>query len=171
MIEQEQWKDVVGWEGLYLVSDQGRVYSKIKNRIRKQVFNKANGYMMLFLVDLKGGKKCVYIHRLVAMAFVGREEGKNVVNHKDENKTNNCASNIEWCTKHYNNVYNGKIDVCEKPVLQFSRDGNLIKKWKSAREASRILNLQYKNISACCRGKRNFCGEFVWKFTSKEEVA
>jgi hypothetical protein len=168
---RENWADVVGYEGLYLVSDQGRVYSKIKNRIRKQCLNKANGYMMLFLVDLKGGKKCVYVHRLVAMAFIKREPGKDIVNHKDENKTNNCANNIEWCTKHYNNTYNGKIEVCEKPVLQLSRDGKLIKKWKSAREAARSLRLEYKNISACCYGKRNVCGEFVWKFAKKEEVA
>jgi len=161
------WHDVVGYEGLYLVSDRGEVWSNITHRIRKQVHNKANGYKMLFLVDLKGGKKCVYVHRLVAMAFVPREVDKDVVNHIDENKTNNHSTNIEWVTKQYNNVYNDKIAANRKPISQLSPDGTLIKTWESAREASRQLNLEFKNISACCRGKRSTCGGFTWQFVKE----
>jgi len=161
------WRDVVGYEGLYSVSDEGQVWSHINNRLRKLVFNKGNGYMMLFLVDLKGGKKCVYAHRLVAMAFVDRQQGKDVVNHIDENKTNNFASNIEWCTKQYNNTYNDKLSANKKQVAMISLGGVVAMVFESAREASRTLGIEYKNISACCLGKRNLCGGYAWRFIEK----
>lgn len=132
-------------------------------RIRKPVCNKANGYYMMFLCG-KGFKKCEYVHRIVANAFCPRPDGKNVVNHKNEDKTDDRPENLEWCSTAYNNTYNGKNLRCSKPVEQLTLDGEPVKTWNSAREAAASTHVEYKNISAACLHKRRSAGGFLWRF-------
>lgn len=103
---EEVWKDVVGYEGLYKVSNTGKVYSYfytlrgIKNRLLKG-FVKKSGYTVVSLSKDKKFKTCS-VHRLVAQAFIINHSNKPDVNHIDNNRSNNCVSNLEWCTNEEN---------------------------------------------------------------------
>ena len=99
---QEIWKDVVGYEGLYKVSNLGRVKSlqrkgtALNDRILKYSFD-IDGYRQVIL-SKDNKRKCVKIHRLVGLAFLCNENNLPCINHKDENKENNSVENLEWCT-------------------------------------------------------------------------
>ena len=117
--ENEIWKDVKGYEGLYKVSNKGRVYSLITNRYMvPQLSN--SGYHYINLTKDNETKKLT-IHRLVAFMFVHNPnpEKFKIVNHKDENKLNNNASNLEWCEYQYNNTYGNKIENAKIAYKKF----------------------------------------------------
>src|SRR5574344_1100472 len=102
---KEIWKNVSGYEGIYQISNFGRVRSfKFSNvRILKNIVQSA-GYLT---VDLRknGARKSFKIHRLVALAFIENPNNLPSINHKDECKTNNSVNNLEWCTDKYNSNY------------------------------------------------------------------
>ena len=100
----EVWKDVVGYEGLYMVSNLGRVKSLRgnKERILKGYYHR--GYRRVDLYK-NGVMKHWRIHRLVAQAFIDNPNNYPVVNHRDEDKSNNRVDNLEWCTHEYNVNY------------------------------------------------------------------
>lgn len=115
----EQWKPVSGYEGLYEVSNLGNVRStertlscvsrwgsQANRKYSQSMLNKhliGDGYYAVVLSN-RGEKKTKYVHRLVADAFCEKEEGKNIVHHKDENKQNNCYLNLEW-TDYFGNLH------------------------------------------------------------------
>lgn len=158
-----QWKPVVGFENYYEVSNLGDVRSLRSGRLRKPVKNSQNGYLTMVLCG-KDIKKTVYVHRLVAEAFVENPHGLDFINHKDENKLNNRADNLEWCTKAYNNTYNGKTQRCCKGIVQINPETGEKTRWASARKAHEAGIANYKNISACCRGLRPYAGGYIWRF-------
>ncbi len=102
----EIWKDILGYEGHYQISNEGRVKSLVRwmcpvERIRK-LYDNGRGYLVIDLTALPQKRKTYPIHRLVAIAFIPNPSGYPQVNHKDTNKWNNNVSNLEWCTKSYN---------------------------------------------------------------------
>lgn len=112
----EEWRPVVGYEGLYEVSNTGQVRSCSRyyvNSLGKRFFLKGkilslsdNGKGYLRTVLKKDNKESTkYIHRLVAEAFISNVDGLPAVNHKDEDKTNNIVENLEWCDNDYNDNY------------------------------------------------------------------
>ncbi|MGN0444233.1 MAG: NUMOD4 domain-containing protein [Acutalibacteraceae bacterium] len=107
----ETWKPIPKYNGKYEVSDKGNVRSLCCGRIKtlKQMFNagKYNGYPVVTLYDNEHRAKKEKVHRLVAEAFIPNPQRLPLINHKDEDKCNNCVDNLEWCTKQYNNSYNG----------------------------------------------------------------
>lgn len=106
-LAQEQWRDIEGYEGVYQVSDLGRVRSNKYGDWRvMKVVKSSTGYLTVGL--LKDGKrKTVSVHRLVAQAFIDNDdETKTYINHQNEDKTDNKAINLEWCTASYNLSYN-----------------------------------------------------------------
>lgn len=115
----EVWKDIEGYEGLYQVSNLGRVRSLNYNhtgeiKLLKQDISH-NGYKRAMLY--KDGKMKRYlVHRLVAMTFISNPDDLPIVNHKDENKTNNNVNNLEWCTYKYNNNYGTKKEKLSKSM-------------------------------------------------------
>ena len=166
-MENEIWKDIEGYEGDYMVSSYGRVKSLIKNKILKP--NKIKrGYLQVTFYDRKG----YLVHRLVAMAFLDNPNKYPQINHKDENKENNCVLNLEWCTPNYNNHYgsrikkqieaqtNGKKSI---KVNQYSLDGKLINKWESMGECTRNGFLASK-VCLCCKGKKPQYKGYIWKY-------
>ncbi len=100
MNKEEIWKDVVGYEGLYKVSNKGRLYSIKRKRKMNPTISK-NGYKRVKLY-INGKFKTVFVHRIVAKAFLNNPENYPVVNHLDENKLNNNVENLQWCTQKQN---------------------------------------------------------------------
>lgn len=193
----EKWKPINGYEGLYMVSNRGRVRSIDRNVHRKRGTTKmlhgriirqqkrTNGYFFVTL-SKQGKLKSLDVHRLVAMAFVEGQNDGLVVNHKDENKHNNNASNLEWVTlkqnanygtaiarrvansnfKGKNNPMYGKRggdNPNSVPILQFNKDGVLIAEWSSAAEAGKILKINPSSIRRCVNGYLQTSGGYMWK--------
>lgn len=101
---EEIWKDIDGYDGLYKVSNLGRIISchRAKTKLLSLTNKNEKGYLKLTLC--KNGKQKTYkVHRLVANAFLQNKNGCNELNHKDGNKLNNCVDNLEWIT-HKENI-------------------------------------------------------------------
>ena len=167
-MEEEIWCPIKGYEGIYEVSDKGRVKSigYGKERILK-LLRTPKGYLLVSLWK-NGEMKNYRIHRLVAQTFIPNPDNLPMVNHKDENKTNNYVQNLEWCTNKYNSNYgtrNKRIsEKLSKSVLQFTKDGELVKDWNSTMDVERNLKYSQGNISSCCTGKLKSAYGFIWKF-------
>jgi hypothetical protein len=151
----EIWKDIHGFEGLYQVSNQGKIRSR--NSIRKTPIS-SNGYKIVKLCNHGTIKFCL-VHRLVAEAFIPNPNQLRFVNHKDRNRTNNSADNLEWCTQQYNNEYS-----LSKKILQMDRNGVVVFEWASIKDASAQLHIDGSFISKCCLHKRKSAGGYVWKY-------
>jgi len=112
----EEWRDVDGFEGRYQVSSLGRVRSFARESYTTpkllRIMHDKDGYCLVNLCDAKHGikGKLSRVHRLVAKAFIDNPNGLPEVNHKDENKDNNCADNLEWCTTQYNLTYGNRLN-------------------------------------------------------------
>ena len=173
----EIWKPIKGYEGLYEVSNLGRIKS-LKRLVKKWdgyrivpekiLTPRANnrGYLRITLCK-DGITKTFSPHRLVAEAFLDNPDNLPCVNHKDENPLNNVASNLEWCTYSYNNSYgnrNNRIALSKsKPVLQYTLDGEFVREWASTMECGRN-GFQQSSVAACCRGERNKHKNYIWKY-------
>ena len=110
MILNEEWRDIEGYEGLYQVSNLGRVKSLNYNHTKSEKILKGipdkDGYLRVAL--FKNGRKDYMVHQLVAKMFIPNPNDLPVINHKDENKQNNTTENLEWCTIAYNNSYGNR---------------------------------------------------------------
>lgn len=104
------------------------------------------------------------IHRIVADAYIPNPNNLPQVNHKDEDKTNNSIDNLEWCTYEYNLNYGSRTERAtskrKKPILQFTLDGDFIRRWDSATDAANQLNLNRNCISSAARGELKSSGKF-----------
>ena len=166
MIEIEEFRDIPGYEGLYEVSNLGRVRSLETERILKPSKNTC-GYLFVSLYK-NGIKKAVRIHRLVALAFIPNPDNLPCINHKDEDKTNNTVDNLEWCDDKYNANYgtrNERIaEKTRKPVLQYDLLGNFIREWPSITKVEEETGIWQTHISKCCLGLRHTAGGYLWKY-------
>lgn len=165
----EIWKDVEGYEGLYQVSNLGRVKSLGNNKNRKEKIMKISknkdGY--LYIDFHRNGKhKKFLIHRLVAQTFLDNPNNLPQVNHKDENPTNNSVDNLEWCNSKYNNNYgtrnNKASNTLSKPILQFTKTGEFIRKWDSATQVKKEIGINQGDISNCLKGNLKTAGGYKW---------
>ena len=180
----EIWKDYKDYEGLYQASNLGRLRSLdrwvksksgsvrfCKGRILKPCTTK-DGYLLVNLC--KNGKiKSFLVHRLVAEVFIDNPDNLPQVNHKDENKLNNNAENLEWCSSSYNINFGTRNEkVAEKntngkqckPILQYTLDGKFVREWKSAKQAEREGGFNQSHITHCCIGERKKHHNFIWKY-------
>lgn len=179
-VMEEIYKDIEGYEGLYQVSNLGNVKSLVNNKgvAREKVlkpFINSDGYKRVILCKnntIKGLK----IHRLVAKSFIENPNNYPCVNHKDECKTNNVVSNLEWCTHKYNinwgtrNARAGKaISKAMKNNPNVSKqvgaykDGELIFTFPSTNEAER-QGYNHGNVCSCCNGKLPHYKGYIWKY-------
>ena len=180
---EEIWKDVPGYEGLYQVSDNGNVRRLNWNRTgtTRNITLKPhkNGYRQVLLAK-NGKRKMFTVHRLVAMVFIPNPDGLPHVNHIDENKANNIAANLEWCSPSYNVKYSihrhperrhGTVQPAwrygGRMITQFDSNGNLIKIWEGTPELIRDTTWGVSNIVACCSGKRKTAYGFKWRFADE----
>ena len=161
----EEWKDIPNYEGLYQVSNLGRV--KSLKRFRKEKILKpiitSNGYYQIELYKNSNGKFYL-VHRLVWIAFNGQIPEGYEINHLDERPINNRLSNLSLVTHKENLNYGSRIEKCSKPVLQFTLDNILVKEYPSIIQAERELGFNSAHISACCKGKRKTAYNFKWKY-------
>lgn len=156
----ENWKDIKGYEGHYMVSDLGRIKSLKSKIIMKPEIMKL-GYHRVH-ISKNGQSEKILIHVLVAQAFLNDKPDGMELNHKDEDKSNNKLSNLEWVT-HKENMTKGtvqkrRVEGCKdfleklrKPVYQYNIEGELIKKWPSVSAAKRA-GYSAGNISMFCNG-------------------
>lgn len=166
----EIWKDVIGYEGRYQVSSEGRIRSlPTKSRTKyfsgdiiKQFQDKA-GYMAVGL-----SRKIFKVHRIVATAFIENPNNYPCVNHKDENKTNNKIENLEWCTHRYNSNYgtrNKRISQNSgRMIVQYDLNGNEVKRWKSIADAARYYGVERTTICGCCANRQHTSCGYIWKY-------
>lgn len=177
-MENEIWKDVVGYEGRYQVSSLGNVRSlKFKNQnITKTLAQKLSnkGYKVVQFSDKKRNKPAL-VHRLVAAAFIDNPNNYPIVNHKDENPQNNRVDNLEWCSYSYNRIYSMNIhpelrkelvdNLMEYsprnkkgvPHKYYNRvailddDNTIIRIYENAATAAQLLGLQTCNVTEACK--------------------
>ena len=171
---EEEWRDIEGYEGLYQVSNLGRVKSLLfgKELLLKQNKTSDKKYWKVNLYN-DGNCKNKRVHVLVAKAFpdiCGDWFEGAVCNHKDENGLNNNALNIEVCTNVYNTNYGtGKQRMGEmhkKPVCQYSKNGEFIKEYSSALDAEKETGIDRQTISSCCHYRKFYrsAGGYKWSF-------
>lgn len=189
--QEEIWKDIKGYEGLYQVSNLGNiksldrfvVYSGGELKLHKSKNIKQNpnqqGYLTMTL-SKNNCKKSFRVNRLVAETFIPNPLNLPQVNHKDENKLNNNVENLEWCTAKYNCNYgnrgikiSSKIDykkIAEinklkqsKKVFQYDLNNNLLKVWKSVSDCTKE-GFSSSGISQCCHNKLNTYKGFIWTY-------
>lgn len=172
----EIWKDIEGYEGLYQVSNLGRVKSLGNNKTRKEKILKGikeRGDYLKVILCKEGNRKHFKVHRLVASAFIPNYNNLPQVNHKDEDKNNNRVDNLEWCDCKYNINYGSHnkrmIKANSIPIIQFSKTGEFIHKWDSAREAEKELGIDKGNICSCLKGRYKTAGNYKWEYADDYE--
>lgn len=170
----ETWKVIDFIEGIapiYEISNYGRVRNiKKGNILQQRNIGEYKGVMLC----TKSKEKQVYIHRLVAMAFLPNIDNKPQVNHINEDKSNNHVSNLEWVTPWENanhETRNKRIaERNSKPIMVFNTDWEFVGEYDSILQASEDLQVNQGNISKCCRGKLTQVKGYIFKYKADEEV-
>lgn len=184
----EEFRDVAGYEGVYSVSNFGRVFSHLRivsqsnrhggytkrpygGKLLKWHFKPKTGYETVDLTQ-NGKTKTISVHRLVALAFIENPESKSQVNHIDGNKRNNFFKNLEWSTCKENIQHSFAIGLSKsgrnhkksKPIAQYSESGLFIQNFESSGDIFRKTGMRTGCISSCARGERKKAYGFIWRF-------
>lgn len=173
-MNEEIWKDVVGYEGLYKVSNKGNVFSNYVNRKLKPGTHK-DGYKFVILRK-DSEEKYWLVHRLVGLAFVDNPMNLPWINHKDETPSNNNDWNLEWCNEEYNATYNDahikRGLAMGYKVYAYNNECKLVYEYPSTQEASRDLNLSNGCLCNCCNGDLITYKNLIWSYDklSNEEI-
>lgn len=193
LLLNEEFRDINGYEGLYQVSNYGRVKSLQKyNAISKKYYNREKilknlphkgGYLKVGL-NKDGKKKCHLIQQIVGKTFIPNPNNLLEINHKDTNKYNNMFFNLEWCTRSENMKHafeNGKcnsqlshlkkvIQNNKKAILQYTLNNEFIKKWDSSAQIEKELGYLHGNISKCCLNKKHCLTAYGYKWKYEKEM-
>lgn len=177
--KNEEWRDVVGYEGLYMISNYGVVKSLGNNKGRKEKIMRThvcrNGYEKLDLCKKGQPTKKVYIHRLVATAFIPNPENKEQCNHQNGIKLDNRVENLNWMTPKENIAHaieNGLIQKQKKskPVVATHLDTGECRQFKTQTEASRELGVSMKYISNVLNGTKTQANKWALKYLSSDHL-
>lgn len=162
-------RHIRGYEGLYMVSSDARVYAlprPVKSNggwFLKEGHEIAQGnrgpYKTVTLYDTRSRGRTFYVHRLVAEAFIPNPDNLPIVNHIDECKTHNHVENLEWCDKTYNVNWS-----CGRPVAQMDSSGKVIATYDGIRMASRETGIHKALIIDALKGRAEQAGGYVWKY-------
>lgn len=167
----EIWKDIPGYEGMYQASSMGRIRNVKTKKIRKIGYNSHTDMCVVMLIK-NSHYRCEKVHRLIGLTFIPNPNNYQCINHKDEDRSNNQVSNLEWCTHKYNNNYGSRnIRVSEKhsrPVKQLTTDGILIRYWVSGIEVERRLGFARQNVWKCCKNESKTAYGYKWEFADEK---
>lgn len=177
MKSKEIWKHIPDYEGLYQVSNYGRIKSLdkyVNGRNSKRLLKgkilslpkEKDGYLVVNLYKNNKGKQ-FRVHRLVAEVFIPNPNNFPEVNHKNEDKTDNKIENLEWCTPEYNCNYGNRNRKIRKRINQYDLEGNFIKTWDSIIQVERELNIFHSRIIEVCQGKRKQIGSYIWRYVDE----
>jgi len=179
--DTEEWRNIPGFSNNYQVSNYGRVRSRIEPGSHKvtdtwRILNPVTeqGYKRIYVG--RAGRLLTSVHRLVALAFLPNPDNLPVINHKNEDPSDNRACNLEWCTVKYNSNYGTcKLRASRallnnpgvsKNVWQFTLDGILIKCYPSVNEASRQTGISVYHIRRHASGVSKSASDYLWSYTS-----
>lgn len=186
--EVEEWKPVVGYEGLYEVSDWGNVRSLDvylpskggslalrRGRQLKQYLDK-DGYCRVGIH--KGGKEStVGVHQLVALAFIPNPENLPIIDHINGIRNDNRVENLRWFTvklnnsteqaKHKKSLAAFKRKDNKKIIYQYTLDGELVAEYESTSEAERVKGYGRSALSKCALGKQGTSYGYIWSYNKK----
>lgn len=175
---EEIWKPIKGYNGRYEISNMGRVKSFAQytnGRIIKGCHD-GKGYVYVKLYYAPQKHKMFKVHRLVATYFIPNPNNYSQINHKDENKDNNCVNNLEWCDNEYNSHYGtrakraGLSNRCcpttSKKICSVSSD-NRIEYYDSIGEAERVTGVAHSNIIRVLKNQRFSAGGYNWIYCNK----
>lgn len=187
-MENEIWKPINGYEGLYEVSNLGRIKSlpKVTNsvvpnkynseRILKLCYDK-KGYLMVWLFKDKKRKTCK-VHRLVGEAFVSNDENKPEIDHINGVKDDNRAENLRWVTskenfhnpityKRNSESKTGELNHKSRSVIQLTMGNEFVKEWSCMQDIYREHGFSHSHTVQCCKGERKHAYGYKWKYKDK----
>lgn len=185
VISSEVTKDIKGYEGVYAVTSEGRIWS-----YNKKIFLKprrhTKGYMRVMLFN-NNKRKDYYIHRLVANAFLPNPNNKPEIDHINSNRADNRLCNLRWVSKKENrntehhikalskSLKEGKTQAGAKngkatAIVQCDKNGKIIRKWDYIKQAAKELNLNSDCISLCCKGKIKQTKGYYFRYLLESEV-
>lgn len=166
----EIWKDIEGYEGMYQVSNMGRVRAldRVKPNSGGQIAkghilpqsDNGHGYRFVSLWKFNKGRR-FYVHRLVASAFIPNPNNFPIINHKDENKSNNRYENLEWCTQKYNINYGNHMKRLKesyiangnnRPIDVYDKNGAFLKTFDCSNEVCKELGVHRRGLYLVCQG-------------------
>lgn len=181
IVNKEVWKDVLGYKGLYKVSNLGNIKSlPRKGTIKTEKLLKPkidkDGYLCVTLYK-NNSRKNYYVHRIVAMSFINNYNNLPQVNHIDGNKQNNNTNNLEWCTNQDNIQHAwriglkkrryGKDNDKSKIVYQYNNKLELINIYDSTRDVERKTGFSHSHIAKCCNNKYKTVGGYKWSYSNE----
>lgn len=158
----EEWRII----GEYKISNEGRVKSIDRVVIRSNGRpHTVKGKLLSQYIDDRGYLRCGIgkIHKLVAETFVPNPNNYTTVHHKDHNKLNNNADNLEWIDETVHNRSHGGRNPCKK-TYQYTLNGELVCVYSSVNEAARITNFSCSKIASCCRGEQTQYKGYIWSY-------
>lgn len=174
--KKEIWKDIPNYEGIYQASNLGRIKSIKTGKIRKNV---QYGLYLSIQLCKNGKNKLHYVHRLIALTFIPNPSNKPQINHINGIKTDNRVENLEWTTQSENVIHaikiglkteeqvNKSVNAMKKKnskVLLQIKNGKIVGRFKSAREASRLLHMSCGAISMCANGQFQTMYGYEWRY-------
>lgn len=191
---KEEWKPIKGFEGIYEVSNLGRLksFKKHENGYILSNKNSKGGYFSITLTDYKNNKtKHTRVHRLVAETFIPNPNNYPVVNHIDGNKQNNRVDNLEWCTVQHNvkhalnhnpNMIKGMKKhnqyIKPKEICQYSLEGYLMAIYPNAKLAQKVTGVCARNVLQVARKEeykpgmtRKQAGGYIWRFKNDKSIS
>lgn len=182
---EEKWRAVIGYEGLYEVSNLGNIRSVdkvsrmpcngeratkvVKGKLLKP-YESGNGYFKIALVK-DGKSRKHFVHRIVADAFLQNPGNCSVVNHIDFNRRNNKVDNLEWCSQRENLLHGTLrlvegLDYKDLRIGRFDKDGNLVDVWSSLSKIEETLGICKTDVLACCRGRLKSSYGYIWRYVN-----
>lgn len=177
---EEIWKPIVGWEGLYEVSNLGNVRSVdryvmqrdyvrfCKGKMLKPTLHKTNYYIVT--LRNSGIQKVSKVHQLVMNTFNPKPSNQKLeINHIDGDKKNNRLENLEWCTHKENLQHASKHHLLSlyRPINQYDINGNFIKRWDSMKEARDYYGYGINSLRNACKRKSGIHKNYIWRYADK----